>query len=238
MKGTLTATITKSGITIASLEKEIRSGVGFSATCSQPQGYIMALHGDITNISSTSATFSDDAAFAVKKNSLGFYPVTITSSYFSNATITHTSISGLLWQHSGNTITLNFPANNNLDPVLVVTGKNSTDYRVYRFSIYSQLDIPLQLTALVQGRTVTLALAPDEEAAKEYSVEAFERFVSELAEREWDVTVSNALTGKTVYEYHATGASLEINAAEWVSGIYVVNVHVGNQVLTQKVVVN
>ena len=208
------------------------------ATCSQPLGYIEPIYGNFENVENTSADFSDNAAFAVKKSSLGSYPVTITSPYFSNATITHTSISGLSWQHSGNTITLSYPANDNLDPVLVVTGKSSTDYRVYRFSIYSQLDIPLQLTALVQGRTVTLALVPDEEAAKDYSVEALSRFVSGLAGRKWDVTVSDALTGKVVYECHTTGASLEINAAEWASGIYVIKASIGNQMLTQKIFVN
>lgn len=238
INGTLTATITNGSTTITTLEKEIRSGDGFLATCSQPLGYIEPIHGNFENVENTSADFSDNAAFAVKKNSLGSYPVTITSPFFSNATITHTSISGLSWQHSGNTITLSYPANDNLDPVLVVTGKSSTDYRVYRFSIYSQPDIPLQLTAMVQGRTVTLALVPDEEAAKDYSVEALSRFVSGLAGRKWDVTVSDALTGKVVYECHTTGASLEINAAEWASGIYVIKASIGNQMLTQKIFVN
>ena len=238
INGTLTATITNGATTITTLEKEIRSGDGFLATCSQPLGYIEPIYGNFENVENTSADFSDNAAFAVKKSSLGSYPVTITSPFFSNATITHTSISGLSWQHSGNTITLSYPANDNLDPVLVVTGKSSTDYRVYRFSIYSQPDIPLQLTAMVQGRTVTLALVPDEEAAKDYSVEALSRFVSGLAGRKWDVTVSDALTGKVVYECHTTGASLEINAAEWASGIYVVKTSVGSQVLTQKIFVN
>ena len=238
IKGTLKATITKSGTTIATLEKEIRSGDGFSATCSQPLGYIIPIHGNFENSNSTSAEFSDDAAFAVKKNSSGSYPITITSPYFTNATITHTSISGLSWQHSGNTITLSYPANNNIDPVLVVMGNKSTDYRVYRFSIYSQLDIQLQLTSEVQGRSVKLVLVPDEEAAKDYSVEALACFTNELAEREWDVTISNAMTGKIVYECHTTGASLEINATEWTPGIYVIKACVANQELTQKIVVN
>lgn len=238
IKGTLTATITNGGNTITTLEKDIRSGDGFSATCSQPLGYISPVHGDIANNSSTSAEFSDDAAFAVKKNSLYSYPVTITSPYFSNATITHTTINGLSWQKTGNTITLSYPANGNLDPVLVVTGNSSTDYRVFRFSIYSQLDIPLQLTSEIQGRSVKLALVPDEEAAKDYSVEALACFTNELAGREWDVTVSNAMTGKIVYESHTTGASLEIIATEWTPGIYVIKACVANQVLTQKIVVN
>lgn len=238
INGTLKATITKSGTTIVSLEKEIRSGDGFTATCSQPLGYIIPQNGNVTNTSSTSASFSDNAAFVVKKNSLGSYPITITSSFFTNATITHTSISGLSWQHSGNTITLSYPANNNIDPVLVVMGNKSTDYRVYRFSIYSQLDIQLQLTSEVQGRSVKLVLVPDEEAAKDYSVEALACFTNELAEREWDVTISNAMTGKIVYECHTTGASLEINATEWTPGIYVIKACVANQELTQKIVVN
>lgn len=238
INGTLTATITNGATTITTLEKEIRSGDGFLATCSQPLGYIEPIHGNFENVENTSADFSDNAAFAVKKSSLGSYPVTITSPFFSNATITHTSISGLSWQHSGNTITLSYPANDNLDPVLVVTGKSSTDYRVYRFSIYSQLDIPLQLTALVQGRTVTLALTPDEATEKDYSLETLSRFVSQLSERKWDVTVTEATTGKTVYESHTKGASHEINAAEWASGIYVIKASIGNQMLTQKIFVN
>jgi len=238
INGTLTATITNGATTITTLEKEIRSGDGFLATCSQPLGYIEPIHGNFENVENTSADFSDNAAFAVRKSSLGSYPVTITSPFFSNATITHTSISGLSWQHSGNTITLNYPANDNLDPVLVVTGKSSTNYRVYRFSIYSQLDIPLQLTALVQGRTVTLALTPDEATEKDYSLETLSRFVSQLSERKWDVTVTEATTGKTVYESHTKGASHEINAAEWASGIYVIKASIGNQMLTQKIFVN
>jgi len=238
INGTLTATITNGATTITTLEKEIRSGDGFLATCSQPLGYIEPIYGNFENVENTSADFSDNAAFAVKKSSLGSYPVTITSPFFSNATITHTSISGLSWQHSGNTITLSYPANDNLDPVLVVTGKSSTDYRVYRFSIYSQLDIPLQLTALVQGRTVTLALTPDEATEKDYSLETLSRFVSQLSERKWDVTVTEATTGKTVYESHTKGVSHEINAAEWASGIYVIKASIGNQMLTQKIFVN
>lgn len=238
INGTLKATITKSGTTIATLEKEIRSGDGFSATCSQPFGQVVPVSGNVTSNSSTLVTFMDNAAFSVKKSSNGSYPVTITSPYFSNATITHTSITGLSWNKSGNTITISYPANNLLDPPLVVTGNSSTDYRVFRFSIYSQLDIPLQLTSEVQGRSVKLALVPDEEAAKDYSVEALACFTNELAGREWDVTVSNAMTGKIVYESHTTGASLEIIATEWTPGIYVIKACVANQVLTQKIVVN
>lgn len=237
IKGTLKATITKSGTTIATLEKEIRSGDGFSATCSQPLGYIIPIHGNFENSNSTSAEFSDDAAFAVKKNSSGSYPITITSPYFTNATITHTSISGLSWQHSGNTITFSYPANNNIDPVLVVTGKKSTDYRVYRFSIYSQVDLLLQLTATVSGRDLLLNLSASEESIKNASTEALQSLAEELAEKEWTVTVVSATTGKKVFSQEAKGSSFTIDTTGWESGIYVIKANVGDRELIQKVLV-
>lgn len=237
INGTLTATITLNGTTTAFIEKEIRSGDGFSASCSQPLGYIIPVHGDIANTSSTSGEFSDDAAFAVKKSSLYSYPVTITSPYFTNATITHTSISGLSWQHSGNTITLSYPANNNIDPVLVVTGKKSTDYRVYRFSIYSQLDILLQLTATVSGRDLLLNLSASEESIKNASTEALQSLAEELAEKEWTVTVVSATTGKKVFSQEAKGSSFTIDTTGWESGIYVIKANVGDRELIQKVLV-
>ncbi len=237
IKGTLKATITKSGTTIATLEKEIRSGDGFSATCSQPLGYIIPIHGNFENSNSTSAEFSDDAAFAVKKNSSGSYPITITSPYFTNATITHTSISGLSWQHSGNTITFSYPANNNIDPVLVVTGKKSTDYRVYRFSIYSQVDLLLQLTATVSGRDLLLNLSASEESIKNASTEALQSLAEELAEKEWTVTVVSATTGKKVFSQEAKGSTFTIDTTGWESGIYVIKANVGDRELIQKVLV-
>lgn len=237
INGTLKATITKNGSTIVILEKKIRSGDGFTATCSQPLGYIIPQNGNVTNTNSTSASFSDNAAFVVKKNSLGSYPITITSSFFTNATITHTSISGLSWQHSGNTITLSYPANNNIDPVLVVTGKKSTDYRVYRFSIYSQLDILLQLTATVSGRDLLLNLSASEESIKNASTEALQSLAEELAEKEWTVTVVSATTGKKVFSQEAKGSSFTIDTTGWESGIYVIKANVGDRELIQKVLV-
>ena len=237
INGILKASILKSGTTVTTLEKEIRSGDGFSATCSQPLGQIVPVSGSVTSNSNTSATFMDDAAFSVKKNSTNSYPVTITSPYFTNATITHTSITGLSWNKTGNTITLSFPANNNLDNPLVVIGKSTTDYRVFRFTIYSQVDIPLQLTATNNGRIISLALRPDEEAARDASTETLRSFADMLVEQEWDVTVANVSTGLVVFEGHTKGASLEIDTFGWTSGIYAINARVGSQKLTQKVVV-
>lgn len=237
INGTLMATITKSGTTIATLEKEIRSGDGFSATCSQPSGLVVPVSGNVTSNSSTLVTFMDNAAFSVKKSSNGSYPVTITSPYFSNATITHTSITGLSWNKSGNTITISYPANNLLDPPLVVTGVSTTDYRVYRFTIYSQVDLLLQLTATVSGRDLLLNLSASEESIKNASTEALQSLAEELAEKEWTVTVVSATTGKKVFSQEAKGSSFTIDTTGWESGIYVIKANVGDRELIQKVLV-
>ena len=237
INGTLMATITKSGTTIATLEKEIRSGDGFSATCSQPSGLVVPVSGNVTSNSSTLVTFMDNAAFSVKKSSNGSYPVTITSPYFSNATITHTSITGLSWNKSGNTITISYPANNLLDPPLVVTGVSTTDYRVYRFTIYSQVDILLQLTATVSGRDLLLNLSASEESIKNASTEALQSLAEELAEKEWTITVVSATTGKKVFSQEAKGSSFTIDTTGWESGIYVIKANVGDRELIQKVLV-
>lgn len=237
INGTLMATITKSGTTIATLEKEIRSGDGFSATCSQPSGQVLPIYGDVTTNGSTAVTFMDNAAFSVKKSSNGSYPVTITSPYFSNATITHTSITGLSWNQSGNTITISYPANNLLDPPLVVTGVSTTDYRVYRFSIYSQVDLLLQLTAIVSGRDLLLNLSASEESIKNASTEALQSLAEELAEKEWTVTVVSATTGKKVFSQEAKGSTFTIDTTGWESGIYVIRANVGDRELIQKVLV-
>lgn len=237
INGTLKATIIKNGMSITTLEKEIRSGDGFSATCSQPSGQVLPIYGDVTTNGSTAVTFMDNAAFSVKKSSNGSYPVTITSPYFSNATITHTSITGLSWNKSGNTITISYPANNLLDPPLVVTGVSTTDYRVYRFTIYSQVDLLLQLTATVSGRDLLLNLSASEESIKNASTEALQSLAEELAEKEWTVTVVSATTGKKVFSQEAKGSTFTIDTTGWESGIYVIKANVGDRELIQKVLV-
>lgn len=67
--------------------------------------------------------------------------------------------------------------------------------------------------------------------ADEASLRAFDE---EMKSEEWDVTISNAITGKSVFESHIEGANVEIDASEWASGIYVVNASIGKKTLTKK----
>ncbi len=237
INGTLTAAISRNGIVITTLEKEIRSGDGFYATCSQPLGMIEQIHGDIVSNSSTSINFRDDAAFSVKKDALGSYAVTITSPYFSNATITHTPILKMSWKQSGNTIKFNLPANNNLDPVLVVTGVSNTDYTVFRFTIYPTVTIPLRLNVKNNNKTFMCEITSCNDDSKDESEESAEKLVNEFVKREWILTISNAMNGKVVCRKHVIGPKAEIKSDEWKSGIYIVNAHIGNLMIKEKLIV-
>jgi hypothetical protein len=57
-------------------------------------------------------------------------------------------------------------------------------------------------------------------------------------ELEWKLEVFNAATGEMVFSQDIIGKSFSINTAGWESGIYIVRVTVGNEVLSEKVVVN
>lgn len=53
----------------------------------------------------------------------------------------------------------------------------------------------------------------------------------------WDLEVYNALTGKKVYNKEVDGASFTLDTTSWEPGVYIVKVTIGDEMLSEKIVV-
>ena len=73
--------------------------------------------------------------------------------------------------------------------------------------------------------------------SKDESEESAEKLVNEFVKREWILTISNAMNGKVVCRKHVIGPKAEIKSDEWKSGIYIVNAHIGNLMIKEKLIV-
>lgn len=80
-------------------------------------------------------------------------------------------------------------------------------------------------------RTITISLVEEE---KSQDVESLNDDTKQVS---WKLEVFNTTNGKKVFSQEANGLSYDIDTTGWEPGIYVVKVYIGDEVLSEKVVV-
>ena len=72
----------------------------------------------------------------------------------------------------------------------------------------------------------------------EVEIEGYTLFESlDYSKLEWDMAIINAQSGKKVYEGRITGLSQSIDTNGWNKGIYIIQIKMGEQSISKKVII-
>lgn len=212
---TLKATIKKSGIVLNTLTKKVSAYLGF-------RGYFY--NGQTTNQINL-------------PNPLYVLPntnVLITSPNLIGATVTYSgSVTPSVWNFNGTngTLTVGMPSANNSTVVVNVNCDNGDTY--YLPIIVTTNNNLLSIN--VGEGYLNISVTPEFENEEEQRSGI--KSNTGVDNPVWTVEVFNATTGECVYRQKVEGGSYTIDTTGWKPGVYIVRVTIGNEVLSEKVVV-
>ena len=190
--------------------------------------------------------------------------ITLVSSNFAGANITYSGTTPLDWTHNNNTITFHFkylrPINPN-DPIqnrarslpstacLVITGKYPNNCKTFQFkviglepfdvmsSIGDSRSESVRLSVQSTGSLYTFTILAPNNISTDIVSEVKDKTFSVEDYLPWRMTISNSLTGKIVYSSDIKDSSLQLETADWSTGIYVIEARIGSEVLRQKFII-
>lgn len=256
INGQLIATIKKNGVTVATRTKNINTGADLFGYCSQ-DGY--SYPGWLYQGMSSYPFGSGDVINVFKGPT-----ITLVSSNFAGANITYSGTTPLDWTHNNNTITFHFkylrPINPN-DPIqnrarslpstacLVITGKYPNNCKTFQFkviglepfdvmsSIGDSRSESVRLSVQSTGSLYTFTILAPNDISTDIVSEVKDKTFSVEDYLPWRMTISNSLTGKIVYSSDIKDSSLQLETADWSTGIYVIEARIGSEVLRQKFII-
>ena len=237
IKGTLTANIVFQGTIVRTLTKSIHSGANFSGTYSQPGGSVLAPIGEsIVYPPIPPTTFYDSGIVEVHR----VHTVTMTSSMFSNSTLTSYFGTSLPngWQHNGNTITFSFPRFGGSSGYIIL-GTGNTSFDVYRFTIFLQPEV-LPLNNLVissENGTLTILLGNNMVSGESEETSMVQIADSNIENISVPVVITNILTGEQLYKGNIGGETLTISTQSWPKGLYTLQVRCGDETISKKFII-
>ena len=232
IKGNLTANIYNSGFHVATLNKEVNTGSGFSASYTGIP-YPLLLPSGTT----ISGTIQSGDVINVFNN----YSFVFTSNAFASYNVSYTGNAVQNWVNSGNG-SISFKAvntNPGTTSVIVIDGISGCNHFRFRINVnhlptYNLTESSLEVTQT--GNICNITLMPEygqDEAYEQSSTLSTEKGL----DMEWDLKVVNSLTGEVVYEGHIVGESIAIDTSRWPAGVYVFTVQMGDQTVSKKIVV-
>lgn len=231
---TLVATVYKSGNVVRTLKKAINTGCNFTGTYEQaPQNY------NTWNFEGQPARpFQDGDTFAVFKGTT----ITLRSTKFIGATITHSGASPLDWTHSGDSISFSFRYFQPSNPILqslehTIIGSmtidvlNNSTCEHSRFTVVGNPPItPIASSPILninrQGQYVTVSLNNEGAGASMSNETNFYKSCT--------LTITNLATGNIIYQGKMNTNNEKINVSDWPAGIYVATIQAGNSSSTIK----
>lgn len=225
--GTLTATIYRSGGELyGSVSKNVKTSYAFWGTYWQEDHFNVIPN----NIPETSFYNGDRLIVGPKCD------VYIKSYCFPGATITHTGANLNYWNYSLDgsygVIHLRFPYKPFNQYLTIKVVGNSSISELYLDALSQPLlDFSPSLSVSSEGPRLNVILNIDAEDIKTT------KDVMRSEDIRWDVVVSNALTGKVMYQKNVEGWSQEIDTSGWVAGVYAIKAQVGEHFVTQKTIV-
>ena len=256
INGQLIATIKKNGVTIATRTKYINTGADLLGYCSQ-DGY--SYPGWLYQGMSSYPFVSGDVINVFKGPT-----ITLVSSNFAGANITYSGTTPLDWTHNNNTITFHFkylrPINPN-DPIqnrarslpstacLVINGKYPNNCKTFQFTVNGSEPLDpissngdsrsesVRLSVQSTGSLYTFTILAPNDISTDIVSEVKDKTFSVEDYLPWRMTISNSLTGKIVYSSDIKDSSLQLETADWSTGIYVIEARIGSEVLRQKFII-
>ena len=211
INATLTATIKKSGYTVKTLTKTVSAYTGFYGTYYNGQ--------TTKQINLPSPLYVLPSTF-----------VTITSPNLIGASLSFQgSYIPSSWQHNGTTGTLQFgmPSTVGATLVITVTSNGSTYYLpvIVASSVYS-------MSVESADGQISVCFIPDTGDAEYSAVRAS----SDCAEV-FRLEIYNVTTGEKVFAQSVEGLNHYIQTMGWKKGIYLVRAAIGNQTISDKIIV-
>lgn len=157
--------------------------------------------------------------------------VTITSPCLKETTVSYSgSFTPTTWQHNNSAGTLVFSAPDSGTLIVQMVHNNGVTHNL---PVIITTNTHLLSVGISDG-LIEVSIIPESEENRFEDI----RTNTPKQELEWKLEVFNAATGEMVFSQDIIGKSFSINTAGWESGIYIVRVTVGNEVLSEKVVVN
>lgn len=228
IKGTLTAAISKNGVTLVTQSKDIDTGADFSGKYSQDSYYYTDLNWHYYGKSPT--TFHSGDHFSLYKGPR----ITLTSNKFTGANISYLTGAVYGWSHNNNTVSFYFPYypnNPNSPAATTITVTYPNNYKVYQFSIMGKK--PIGIVHPQDKGGISLASIGDGKYV--VTVSATEENTSVCDEQTtWNLSVTNSLTGEVVLSDRVIGDSYVVDTDGWKQGIYIIQVLHNKETYTQK----
>lgn len=158
--------------------------------------------------------------FTVKAN----YVTTVTSPNFYGATVTYSSSGATptAWGFNPSTSVLNFKAPPGSAPVVI----NAVDVCANQYTLYAFPSGAKNIDVSYEDNSLAIILNDNDDDSD-----------GSREDEPWTMEIRNAMTGELMTTQNSNSRSTSVSTAGWPKGMYVVRVTIGNEVLTEKVVI-
>lgn len=223
-RGTVTASILQNGVEVNSVTKLIDTGINFSGTWRQQTSIF---NQDTTNVSPKPLECRGMHIINLHQT------VILQSSDFIDADITYTTNGLSIINWSNNNGTISFFVGGQSGSV-TINGYNSTTCEAFTFRLMSMpnpiddpiLDPILSLGINATGSNYTFTLESEDETVD-----------TRAAQQQWNLSIVQYETGRTMYDGNTTGTSISVNTATWQTGIYIVTATMGDKKVAKKIII-
>lgn len=171
----------------------------------------------------TSGSLSGDIHYSLYFNIKANTATTITSPNFYDATVSYSSggATPTAWGFIPSNGILNFKAPAGSAPVIInVHDVCGNDYILYAMPSSYGINVSYA------GNSITVMLVEDDDASKDFT-----------PSQSWTLEVRNASTGVLMATQSSASRSESISTVGWPKGVYIVKVTIGEEELTEKVIV-
>lgn len=224
VKDTLLAVVKKYGNHVVTLKKEIDTGANFVA--SYTGTYIgQLLQGEPIPQDIPSTLIYSGNKLSVRKG----YRITMSSTFFQNATVNYTGNNIYDWSNDGQgtiSFTLRSMQPSGTNKIYGHSGCNVFEIKVLVINNGTIIDPILILSP--QGRMYEITLG---------NIDCDSDSMSYLSEKGWDISVYDAMSNYIVLKKHVTELSYKMDTTGWKAGIYIIKAQVFDKTLTEKIVI-
>lgn len=224
----LVATLWRNGITIGSVEKHIMTPKQLTGTISQTGG-------SVPGYTYPSFTTSIEPITAVNQ----FCHITIHSpkiKHMSVSCITNPQTTVNIQQIDDETIGFYAPSgSDNIGIHLYFTGNgNCNNFDLRLIALRDPIDPSNPYYINMDGNLLEIGMTGNKEPGQEY---AQRNYILSDIPLSWSLEVYKATTGKKIFGQEIEGTSYSLDTTGWEPGVYIVKATIGDQELTEKVIV-
>lgn len=222
----LVAKVYRAGTLVQTYTKQINTGAGQSVNMTGTFNGIYQPNYPFPDISQNNIV--DGNTIIVT----GGYLLTLTSSDFGLQNVTYTGTAVQSWTKSGNTVTIQLK-NTSSPSNIVISARSGCHYFQFTIQVYPnilQLLTESNVNISSSDKLLNVYLEFCDLENSYYKSLDYSKLV-------WDMTIINAQTGKKVYAGHVRGISPSIDTNGWESGIYIVQINMGEHSVSKKVMI-